>query len=69
MKSTVLVLSEATRELLKKLAFPVIPTEANYIAFTEDGNATFFTTFVPPKFTMPRIGMISYYDVENLRIE
>lgn len=70
MKATVIKLSEPTRDFFKKLSFPEIPKEANFIAFTEDGDALFLEELeTPGVYAMPKFMFMSYYDVEDLSVE
>ena len=62
--ATVLRLDASARTLLALMAFPEIPETANYIAFLDDGPATFFEDF-QGGFNLPRFAILRYYpDVE-----
>lgn len=70
MKATVIRLNENSRALFDKMKFPEIPEEANYVAFTEDGNAIFLEKLeMTAAVAFPKHTFMSYYDVENLGIE
>lgn len=70
MKATVIKLSDSARSLFEKMHFPEIPTEANFIAFTEDGDAIFLSELDMQQFvSFPKFVSLNYYDVDNLGIE
>lgn len=69
MKSTIIVLTENTRELFKQMSFPEIPESAKYVAFLEDGEAAFFEELKMPALSFPKMTMISSYEVTDLQIE
>lgn len=69
MKATVIKLSVPTRELFKKMSFPEIPEEANFIAFTDDGEALFLEELdMSDQYVMPKFTFMSYYDVDDLAV-
>jgi hypothetical protein len=68
----VIALTEDNIEFLRKMQMNHdIPEEAKYIAFLEDGDATFLTSLSNPSFlgniNIPQMKMIAYY--ENIAVE
>lgn len=65
MKATAIRLTDTSRDFFKKMNFPEIPEAAEYIAFTEDGEACFLSELTGLK--MPKLAIISYY--EDIEVE
>ena len=69
----IITLSEPTRELLSLMSFPEIPSEANYLVFTEDGDAQFLEKLDMTRnsmmFIIPNFSVVSYYKDMTLSIE
>jgi hypothetical protein len=70
MKATVIVLNDSTRELLEKMQFGEIPSEAKYVAFGETGECVFMSKLdMSKQLVFPKISMLSYYEIDNIEFE
>lgn len=69
MKATAIRITPEAREFFKKLHFHEIPEEANYIAFLEDGDASFLEDIEFDKrvFPISKYMVLSYH--ENVIVE
>lgn len=69
MKASIIRLSPLTKKLLKTMSFPEIPEEANYVAFTEDGNAEFLESFDHRGVGIPTMAIVSIYEDVEITVE
>ena len=69
MKASLIRLTPLTKKLLKTMSFPEIPEEANYVAFTEDGNAQFLETFDVQGVIVPTLAIVNIYEDVELVVE
>ena len=68
MKASIIRLTPQTKKLLKTMSFPEIPEEANFIAFTEDGNAQFLEEMTG-LVAMPTMTIVSVYEDIEISVE
>jgi hypothetical protein len=68
MKASIIRLTPQTKKLLKLMSFPEIPEEANFIAFTEDGDAQFIEELTGPV-AMPTLIIMSVYEDVEITVE
>lgn len=69
MQSTIIRLTDSVRELFKKMSFPEIPEAANFIVFSEDGDAQFLEDFKAADAGMINMTTFIHFDVADLEIE
>ena len=69
MKASVIRLTPSTKKLLKTMSFHEIPEEANYVAFTENGNAQFLESFEHRGWIVPTIATVNIYEDVELVVE
>ena len=68
MKASIIRLTPQTKKLLKTMSFPENPEEANFIAFTEDGNALFLEEMTG-LVAMPTMTIVSVYEDIEISVE
>jgi hypothetical protein len=70
---TVVRVTQSLRDLLKIMNFPEIPEEATYIAFFDDGEATFIDgSFRKGEGLIPNLGQLTFVSTsiyKDVRVE
>jgi hypothetical protein len=69
MKASIIRLNPQTKKLLKTMSFPEIPEEANFIAFTEDGDAQFLEDVTGLGMSMPTMIIVAVYEEIEIAVE
>jgi hypothetical protein len=68
-KATVIALTPETRELFKQMSFQEIPDLVKYVAFLEDGTATFLGELDIVGVSLPTYTVFRSYEIADLRLK
>jgi len=69
MSATIVILTDNVKDLFKKMHFQDIPDDVKYVAFDEDGSAVFLTQIQTGSLIFPKMAIVSYYDIPELKIQ